>query len=377
MSTVYYSARTEEWTVRGEERRAGISGQLVLTKQDLPHLRAVDLKAALVAHAKNYRSDESEADVSELHEDHFDADLGGGQVGFELRQGALLVSVLYFGAWPSDGEEENPLHSVSRLVAPSLDHVGASLHSVEIEDGWSGPEVLAVRLRLRIPWRGRTLDYLFAVGEDVLQLCDAFGAAEITRDSVADLVRGGCAGLLVGQAEGHWLDAKSEEYDLTSTRGKISLAQAVARFANAEEGGLIVVGAKAKKIPDGEVIREVRGIVPRHSDTRARYLRVLDHHLYPPALGIRIDLIPAEGKRALIAIDIPPQPEEQKPFLVHGAITAEGETEGAFISIVQRRGEGSIPITAPMIHSTLAAGRALLRGQTTHKGDRPRVEESD
>lgn len=58
MSTVYYSARTEEWTVRGEERRAGISGQLVLTKQDLPHLRAVDLKAALVAHAKNYRSDE-------------------------------------------------------------------------------------------------------------------------------------------------------------------------------------------------------------------------------------------------------------------------------------------------------------------------------
>lgn len=329
MSTVSYSARTEEWTVRGEERRAGISGQLVLTKQDLPHLRVVDLKAALVAHAKNYRGDESAADVSELHEDHFDADLGGGQVGFELRQGALLVCALYFGEWPSDGEEETLLHSVSRLVGPFLDHVDASLHSVEIEDGRSGPEVLAVRLRLRIPWRGRTLDYLFAVSEDVLRLCDAVGAAEITRDSVADLVRGGCAGLLVGQPEGHWLDAKSEEYDLTSTRGKISLAQAVARFAiyNAEEGGLIVVGAKAKKIPGGEVIREVRGIVPRHSDTRARYLRVLDHHLYPPAFGIRIDLIPAEGERALIAIDIPPQPEEQKPFLVHGAITAEGETE--------------------------------------------------
>ena len=63
------------------------------------------------------------------------------------------------------------------------------------------------------------------------------------------------------------------------------------------------------------------------------------------------------------------QPEELKPFLVHGAVTAEGETEGSFISIVQRRGEGSVPITAPMIHATLAAGRALLRGSAS--ADRP------
>jgi hypothetical protein len=59
-------------------------------------------------------------------------------------------------------------------------------------------------------------------------------------------------------------------------------------------------------------------------------------------------------------IDIPPQPEELRPFLVHGAIV-NGRVEGAFISIVRRRGESSIPITAPMIHSTLAAGRGLFR----------------
>lgn len=73
--------------------------------------------------------------------------------------------------------------------------------------------------------------------------------------------------------------------------------------------------------------------------------------------------MPIKHERVLIAIEIPPQPEELKPFLVHGAITADGATEGTFISIVQRRGEGSIPITAPMVHATLAAGRALLRGQ--------------
>jgi hypothetical protein len=45
---------------------------------------------------------------------------------------------------------------------------------------------------------------------------------------------------------------------------------------------------------------------------------------------------------------------------VHGAIVGD-KTEGAFISIVQRRGEHSITITAQSIHATLAAGRALLR----------------
>jgi hypothetical protein len=62
----------------------------------------------------------------------------------------------------------------------------------------------------------------------------------------------------------------------------------------------------------------------------------------------------------LILIDVPSQPEELKPFLAHGGIVG-GKVEGAFISIVRRRGESSILITEPMIHSTLAARRALLR----------------
>jgi hypothetical protein len=96
--------------------------------------------------------------------------------------------------------------------------------------------------------------------------CEALATGDLTRETVANLVRGGGAHLLVDQPEGHWLDAESEEYDLTTAHGKISLAQAVARFANAEDGGLIVVGAKAKKIPRGEVIRQVRGVLPCQND---------------------------------------------------------------------------------------------------------------
>ena len=90
-----------------------------------------------------------------------------------------------------------------------------------------------------------------------------------------------------------------------------------------------------------------------------RYQQVLEKRLFPPPDGLTIEAVP-EGDGMLVLIDIPPQPEELKPFLVHGAIV-DGRVEGAFISIVRRRGESSIPITAPMIHATLAAGRALLR----------------
>lgn len=108
-----------------------------------------------------------------------------------------------------------------------------------------------VNFLIKMPWHGRTAQDLFGLGEDTAALCDAFAHNEVTRQTVGDLVRGGGAHLLIDQEEGHWLDAKSEEYDLTTTHGKISLAQAVARFANAEDGGLVIIGAKAKKIPGG------------------------------------------------------------------------------------------------------------------------------
>ena len=57
---------------------------------------------------------------------------------------------------------------------------------------------------------------------------------------------------------------------------------------------------------------------------------------------------------------MPPQADELKPFLVHVAIV-HGKVEGAFISIVRRRDEHSVPVTAAALHGMLAAGRALLR----------------
>jgi hypothetical protein len=96
------------------------------------------------------------------------------------------------------------------------------------------------------------------------------------------------------------------------------------------------------------------------------YQQAISDHLHPPPDNLSVEAVDMPDNGMLIVIDVPPQPEELKPFLVHGAVV-DGKAEGAFISIVRRRGESSIPITAQAIHSTLAAGRALLR-----RGELPR-----
>ncbi len=125
-----------------------------------------------------------------------------------------------------------------------------------------------------------------------------------------------------------------------------------------------------KKIPGGEEIRRLCPM-PHEAGVVRRYQQTLDQRVFPPPDSMTIEVVDMSDEKMIVLIDVPPQPEELKPFLVHGAIL-EGNVEGAFISIVRRRGEASIPTTAPMIHSMLAAGRALLR-----RGQLPAGSETD
>jgi hypothetical protein len=259
--------------------------------------------------------------------------------------------------------DESEAAPIAPALAPLLKHHRLSLLSLLPSPHYVGsPWLWHVKLGCNL--RSRSLSDLFQIGREVIALLGAMDGGELTRVTAADLIRGGQARALIGQPEGHWLDAKGQHYDLATGHGEIGLAQAVTRFCNAEDGGLVVVGMTTKKVPGGE---EIRGLAPVPRDGRMlrRYQQVLEKRVFPPPDGLRIEGIPAEDGM-LVLVDIPPQPEELKPFLVHGAIV-DGLVEGAFISIVRRRGESSIPITAPMIHSMLAAGRALLR-----RGDIPR-----
>jgi hypothetical protein len=103
---------------------------------------------------------------------------------------------------------------------------------------------------------------------------------------------------------------------------------------------------------------------------RLNSLLYLDARVYPPIEGLQVEAMDYGERRGLLIIVVPPQPERLKPFLVHGALVGS-RVEGAFISIVRRRGEASIPISAPAIHTMLAAGRSLLQGRGKVSKDRP------
>jgi len=279
--------------------------------------------------------------------------------------GILYLTVQYFAAEsPSNGEAEfGP--SIRALV----EHRGARVArfwSYE-DDGWDYYGV-----DIDISKRGRTVLDAFSLGSDLITLCETLKSGNFSPDSVLDVLRVGRVAVLIGQYESRWLEAKTAAYDLNSEAEAIEFAQDVTRFANSEHGGLLVLGLRTKKDGVGDRLVAVRPLSSR--PPVARYMNVLDRRVFPPIDGLQVEAVPASPTDSghLLVVHVPTQPEESKPFLVTGAIVS-GKVEGAFISIVRRREEYSIPISAPSIHSLLAVGRALLRrgelpGRSTVEG---------
>ncbi|GHI02498.1 ATP-binding protein [Streptomyces cellostaticus] len=334
----------------GQSRNGFDVDNFLVHVDDLTGMRPTDLKGAL---KRAMGGDEVTVNVT--RDDSVDDEYSIAEpISIKFSEGALSVSVGH--ATDEYDDEESATETLSTPLTPYLKRRRAWVANVEMNPNYYHPLIWDVEISCSP--RGRDMAHLFRIAEGALALLQAFESGKLTRETTLDLLRSGNAQVLIGQEEGPWLDVKSAHYDLQSPSGKISIAQAVARFANAEHGGIVVVGMRGKKVPGGEIISSICP-VPVNGRTLRSYQTAIEQHLYPPPDYLDIELVPADGG-SLVVLHIPPQPEEHKPFLVHGAIV-DGDVEGAFISIVRRRGESSIPITAPAVHATLAAGRALLR----------------
>lgn len=301
--------------------------------------------------------------ISEVPIGYFDEELSAvSSIAFGLHSDELSIVLTFLvDIWDDDAEQSQ---FVTSVLEPFL-----SRHKMSTIDVWQDEHYVEPpwpwHARITVSPRAKSLSEIYSIGGQAIALLDAVGGGELNRQAVIDLIRAGHPAALVGQREGPWLDVKEQHYDHSSAAGQISTCQAIARFCNAEVGGVIVVGMTTKKLPDGEVIRAVKPLqIGAH--TVRRYRQAIENRLFPPPDSLSVESVMLEDGKGLILIDVPPQPEDLKPFLVHGAIV-DGKVEGAFISIVRRRDDASIPTTAPAIHATLAAGRALLR-----RGELPR-----
>ncbi len=209
---------------------------------------------------------------------------------------------------------------------------------------------------------GRTTRDMFELQglfNDVLQTgperCGAIGNLPI--DTVLRTLELGGAKFLVGARESAWLEFKSQGYNLSSFASKIELSQDVCRFANGGHAALLLIGFRTRK-RNGHDLAEKVTPIGLEDGAEARYRAVIDEHVFPLIDGLQIKQIPVDGG-AIIAVCIPAQPDGRKPYMTYGAVV-DGKNEGSFISIIERRDEGSRSMGVAELHGLLVAGRALL-----------------
>ncbi|MGY0004612.1 AlbA family DNA-binding domain-containing protein [Micromonospora sp. I033] len=250
-------------------------------------------------------------------------------------------------------------YEIATSVTHLLQRYSASLRDVEPE---GVDKYCHWHIRVDIDRRGRTVGQALSLADELSDLMRALEGRDSPQfQALWDLLRSGKFNVLVGQPESATLEVKSQGYTLDDEAGKIELAQDVARFANAEKGGVLVIGMRTKRIRGEEVISRITPVRNAPKNAPSRYRSTIDRRVYPPIDGLEVGAVEVESNGSIILVKVPPQPEELKPFIVHGAMVG-GRSEGAFISIVRRRDEGSIPISGPAIHAWLSAGRALMRG---------------
>ncbi|WP_146069670.1 hypothetical protein [Arthrobacter sp. B0490] len=273
----------------------------------------------------------------------------------------LLLGIECFMTLP-EGDSAAQQLKVENLIAPLLDRKRFSLSSVSADDYTDNNWLLSIYLGFNP--RARYLTDLYKDALDVQALIYA-SSGDVTRSTVADLVRAGHVMALLGQPEGAWLEAKRQHADLDTELGKIRLAQWVAQFANTDEGGVLVFGLATRKRNGVDVISDVTPM-PRDQTIRRRYVQALDVRIVPPIEDLRVELL-HHGEGDLLLIEVPVQSEENKPFLVHGAVI-DGKVQGNFFSIVRRRQDEMASTHPANVHANLTVGRAFLR-----RGDMPRT----
>lgn len=353
------------WYFAGNRRHDNGAGSVVAARSDLRLCSLADLRKSLLRSKKHeYLPDYIHVAFGGLGE--FDEDYVPVEPVSFLLLDDERVAVEVMLDIPHDEDPFEILPAMVDAVGPYLSRSRATL--VRVEDA----DPLLPRLIVTAAVRGRSMKDLFDIGMGVHLLSNALMAHEPAREALRDLLLAGRFDLLIGQGENDWFDAKADHYLYNrSSEGRIKLARAVAQFCNGEHGGLVVVGARARGRhgAHGEWVTDLTP-VPVDGKTQRHYRDALEKHLFPFPQGLTIDIVDAPGKpgQGYVVLSLPPQPEEVKPYLVHGAFVA-GKAEGSYFTIIRRSGEDGLALHPSQVHNMLVTGRALLRHGIIPRGD--------
>jgi hypothetical protein len=189
----------------------------------------------------------------------------------------------------------------------------------------------------------------------------------MTRAEALEILGSGDFEQFVGAQETLEVEFKGEPYRVADRDSqKFELAKDVSAFANAA-GGVIIIGAQTER--DNEVavdvVTQLRLLSQGHVDAQ-QYEGIVADRVYPRLRELHVRFYPsaANAERGILAIDVPPQDEVDKYFLIQRP-TEEGtdRTPGWLIAVavrsigrVEERRVGEIHT---LINRGLVVGRQL------------------
>ena len=196
----------------------------------------------------------------------------------------------------------------------------------------------------------------------------------LSLDALREIVREHKWDDLQEQQENLFLDCKSQPYALsnedegTARSAKAELAKDVSSFAN-REGGFILLGFQTRQVASqsSEIITSRREIPLARFD-KTQYLNVVQEWVYPSIDGLDIRFEPGSSpERGIGVIEIPPQGEDKRPFLIKREVIS-GKLSEIMVGHVERIIDNSIPTRVEDLH------RYVRDGRLYHKLIRERFE---
>lgn len=178
------------------------------------------------------------------------------------------------------------------------------------------------------------------------------------RAELLSALRAGKFDAILGTPESDWLDFKSAPYRMDIPKGPWEYAKDVASFANAA-GGLIVIGYKTEKTAtDLESKAASCGLVPKALVDAKQMADTLLNLVYPEMRDVELRWFPDDASESsgVLVIDVPPQRDQDKKFILKKVFTDEGKYEPA-LAIPTRAGANTNWTHAETIHADLGRAR--------------------
>ncbi len=135
-------------------------------------------------------------------------------------------------------------------------------------------------------------------------------------------------------------------------------------------GGCIVLGVATKKDPDDfeEVANEIKPFPCDLVDDQ-KYRDTVDSFAYPPIRRLKIRQLRRDNG-CLALIVVPPQPEDDRPFLLKRVVDAEGGLVEAF-AVPTRDGRHTRWVPVGQVHRDLADARRWRRSGAAPEAGKP------